>query len=210
MLNLDPAKLLVIAVVAIILLGPDRLPQVARQVGAAWRSFNEFRHRMETEVRSTMPDLPPTHEIARLARSPSALLNKLSSMSDGDGNGTEANGAVAGTGTEGNLTGDGGNGAVAGTGAEANGTSAAPGVGAGVGSNGDSSSLPDGAAAVGPVAGRPAPAPDGVVSGADVVTEGAESTPAPGPAPAATRPAPGPVSPAPSPEVITPGDPTLN
>src|SRR5580704_11501679 len=100
MFNLDPAKLLVIAVVAIILLGPDKLPQVARQVGAAWRSFNEFRHRMETEVRSTMPDLPPSHEIARLARSPSALLNKLSSMSDGDGDrsGTEANGAVDGAG----------------------------------------------------------------------------------------------------------------
>ena len=82
MLNLDPAKLLVIAVVAIILLGPDRLPQVARQAGAAWRSFNEFRHRMEREVRNTMPDLPSTTEIARLARSPTALLNHLSSMSD--------------------------------------------------------------------------------------------------------------------------------
>ena len=32
MLNLDPAKLLIIAVVAVILLGPDKLPQVARQV----------------------------------------------------------------------------------------------------------------------------------------------------------------------------------
>ena len=82
MLNLDPAKLLVIAVVAIILLGPDRLPQVGRQVGAAWRSFNEFRHRMESEVRNTMPDLPSSSEIARLARSPSALLNHLSNMSD--------------------------------------------------------------------------------------------------------------------------------
>ncbi len=81
MLNLDPGKLLVIAVVAIILLGPDRLPQVARQVGGAWRSFNEFRHRMETEVRSSMPDLPPTSEIARLARSPSALLTHLSTLS---------------------------------------------------------------------------------------------------------------------------------
>jgi len=81
MFNLDPGKLLVIAVIAIILLGPDRLPQVARQVGGAWRSFNEFRHRMETEVRSSMPDLPPTSEIARLARSPSALLNHLSTMS---------------------------------------------------------------------------------------------------------------------------------
>ncbi len=81
MFNLDPGKLLVIGVVAIILLGPDRLPQVARQVGGAWRSFNEFRHRMESEVRNTMPDLPATSEIARLARSPSALLNHLSNMS---------------------------------------------------------------------------------------------------------------------------------
>jgi sec-independent protein translocase protein TatB len=84
MFNLDPGKLLVIAVVAIILLGPDKLPQFARQVGGAWRSFNEFRHRMEAEVRNTMPDLPPTSEIARLARSPSALLNHLSSMSSED------------------------------------------------------------------------------------------------------------------------------
>ena len=81
MFNLDPGKLLVIGVVAIILLGPDRLPQVARQLGGAWRSFNEFRHRMESEVRNTMPDLPPTSEIARLARSPSALLYHLSNMS---------------------------------------------------------------------------------------------------------------------------------
>ena len=85
MLNLDPAKLLVIAVVAVILLGPDKLPQFARQVGGAWRSFNEFRHRMETEVRSSIPDLPSSSDIARLARSPSALLNHLSNMgSDGD------------------------------------------------------------------------------------------------------------------------------
>jgi Sec-independent protein translocase protein TatA len=89
MLNLDPAKLLIIAVVAIILLGPDRLPHLARQVGAAWRTFNDYRHRMETEVRSSMPDLPSTTEIARLARSPSALLNHLSNMSGDDLSPTE-------------------------------------------------------------------------------------------------------------------------
>src|SRR5580692_10585796 len=83
MFNLDPGKLLVIAVVAIILLGPDRLPQVARQIGGAWRSFNEYRHRMESQVRSSMPDLPSTSEIARLARSPSALLNHLSTLDGG-------------------------------------------------------------------------------------------------------------------------------
>ncbi len=95
MFNLDPGKLLVIAVVAIILLGPDRLPQVARQVGAAWRSFNEFRHRMESEVRNSMPDLPPTSEIARLARSPSALLNHLSNMSEDTTEEPAADGAAA-------------------------------------------------------------------------------------------------------------------
>jgi sec-independent protein translocase protein TatB len=80
MLNLDPGKLLIIAVVAVILLGPDKLPQVARQLGGAWRSFSEFRHRMETEVRSSIPDLPSSSDIARLARSPSALLTHLSNM----------------------------------------------------------------------------------------------------------------------------------
>jgi sec-independent protein translocase protein TatB len=80
MLNLDPAKLLVIAVVAVILLGPDRLPHVARQVGGFCRTFNDYRKRMESQVRDSIPDLPSSAEIARLARSPSALLDHLSSM----------------------------------------------------------------------------------------------------------------------------------
>jgi sec-independent protein translocase protein TatB len=85
MFNLDPAKLLVIAVVAVILLGPDKLPQVARQAGAAWKTFNEFRHRMESEVRGSIPDLPSSAEIAHLARSPTALLNRLSAMGEPEG-----------------------------------------------------------------------------------------------------------------------------
>jgi sec-independent protein translocase protein TatB len=85
MLNLDPGKLLVIAVVAVILLGPDRLPHVARQVGDYWRTFNEYRHRMESQVRDSMPDLPSSVEIARLARSPSALLDHLSAMGTDSG-----------------------------------------------------------------------------------------------------------------------------
>jgi Sec-independent protein translocase protein TatA len=80
MLNLDPAKLLIIAVVAVILLGPDRLPGFARQVGGAWRSFTDYRHRMEQEVRGSLPDLPSSAEITRLARSPSALLDRLANL----------------------------------------------------------------------------------------------------------------------------------
>jgi sec-independent protein translocase protein TatB len=97
MFNLDPGKLLVIGVVAVILLGPDKLPQVARQVGGAWRTFNEFRHRMETEVRNSIPDLPSTTDIARLARSPSALLNHLSNMAPEEETGTAPAGSVTAT-----------------------------------------------------------------------------------------------------------------
>jgi Sec-independent protein translocase protein TatA len=97
MLNLDPSKLLIIAVVAIILLGPDRLPAFARQVGGVWRSFTAYRHRLESEIRSSMPDLPSTAEIARLARSPHALLDHLSTMSP-DPDGTEVTAGKA-TGT---------------------------------------------------------------------------------------------------------------
>ena len=81
MFNLDPGKLLIIGVVAILVLGPDKLPEVARQVGGAWRSFNQFRARMESEVRSNLPDLPSTADVARLAKSPTALLNHLSNVS---------------------------------------------------------------------------------------------------------------------------------
>ena len=81
MLNLDPSKLLIIGVVAVVLLGPDRLPAFARQVGGVWRSFTAYRHRMESQVRDAMPDLPSSSEIARLARSPAAFLSHLSTLS---------------------------------------------------------------------------------------------------------------------------------
>ncbi|HEY6473381.1 MAG TPA: twin-arginine translocase TatA/TatE family subunit [Acidimicrobiales bacterium] len=180
MFNLDPGKLIVIAVVAIILLGPDKLPQFARQVGGAWRAFNEFRHRMESEVRSTMPDLPPTSEIARLARSPSALLNHLSTMSSDDeetatsGEVTAstvdgpvaagANGAGETTGEDVEATAVGSDdveGTEGATGADGAGTAVAPGAGM----NGDSAAEPGDATAGAPGAttpatnGRPAVAP---------------------------------------------------
>jgi sec-independent protein translocase protein TatB len=192
MFNLDPGKLLVIAVVAIILLGPDRLPQVARQVGGAWRSFNEFRHRMESEVRSTMPDLPPTSEIARLARSPSALLNHLSSMSSDDEDEVPDGSFKPPTSTNG-ATGPDTNGATP-PAPDTNGATA-PGADAGsngmVGGGGTREESREQATTTSNGARRPDAAAD------------AEVDP---PLPAPTWSPPG----AAAPEVIVPGDPTLN
>jgi sec-independent protein translocase protein TatB len=79
-LTLSPVKLLIVLVVAIILVGPDKLPRVAQQLGAGWRAFRQFHQRVEQEVRESLPDLPSTTEIARLARSPVAFLNQLADV----------------------------------------------------------------------------------------------------------------------------------
>jgi Sec-independent protein translocase protein TatA len=57
---LDPAKILMILVVALVVLGPERLPRVARQLGSAWRELTRFREQVTEEVRAAIPleDLP--------------------------------------------------------------------------------------------------------------------------------------------------------
>ena len=55
--GLDPAKILVILIIALIVLGPDRLPTAARQLGGAWRELNRLREKFEEEVRAAVPDL---------------------------------------------------------------------------------------------------------------------------------------------------------
>jgi TatA/E family protein of Tat protein translocase len=88
---LSPAKLLVILVVALVVLGPDKLPKVARQIGGLWGDFRKFRERLETDVRGTFPDLPSTDTITQAVRSP---LTFLDSLADAHG---DANAASSGT-----------------------------------------------------------------------------------------------------------------
>ncbi len=82
MLSLSPAKLLVVLVIALIVLGPEKLPQMARQVGAMWGDLRRWRKTLESEMRSTFPDLPPTHEVVQAVRSPLAFLDKLADAHD--------------------------------------------------------------------------------------------------------------------------------
>ncbi len=74
---LSPAKLLVILVVALFVLGPDKLPRVARQIGSLWADFAKLRERLESDVRGSFPDLPSTDAISRAVHSPLAFLDGL-------------------------------------------------------------------------------------------------------------------------------------
>jgi sec-independent protein translocase protein TatB len=77
MLSLSPIKLVLIVAIALIVLGPDKLPEVARQIGSFWNSLKSWQSRIEEEVRDVVPDLPSTADIARVVRSPVHLLNQL-------------------------------------------------------------------------------------------------------------------------------------
>ena len=83
MFLLSPAKILVVLVVAVVVLGPDKLPKVARQLGALWNTFQGFRQRMESEVRDTFPDLPSSDTITQAIRSPLTLLDTLGAQPAG-------------------------------------------------------------------------------------------------------------------------------
>lgn len=86
MFFLSPAKLLVVLVIVMIVVGPDRLPQIARQIGAGLQSLRQLSSKMEGDLRESIPNLPSTREIAHYTRRPTALLTKLMDL-DGDGEG---------------------------------------------------------------------------------------------------------------------------
>lgn len=73
---------MVIVAVVLVLLGPDKLPDVAHKLGSSWRAIKRLQERVEAEVREAIPDLPSTGDIARIARSPVNLLNSLADRVD--------------------------------------------------------------------------------------------------------------------------------
>jgi len=80
--SLSPIKIMVIVAVVLLLLGPDKLPEVAHKLGSWWRTLKNLQARVESEVRQAIPDLPSSGDIARIARSPVNLLNQLADRVD--------------------------------------------------------------------------------------------------------------------------------
>lgn len=77
MFNLSAVKILIIVVVVVIFLGPDKLPEAAQRIGRFWAQFKVWQRRVEAEVREAIPNLPSTDSLGRYARNPSALLDHL-------------------------------------------------------------------------------------------------------------------------------------
>jgi Sec-independent protein translocase protein TatA len=60
---LDPAKLLIVAVVAMLVLGPDKIPAFARKASALWADVAKFRASMHEQVQTHLGDIPFAQEL---------------------------------------------------------------------------------------------------------------------------------------------------
>jgi sec-independent protein translocase protein TatB len=73
---------MVVVAVALLLLGPDKLPEVAHKLGSSWRALKRLQEKVEAEVREAIPDLPSSSDLVRIARSPVNMLNQLANMAE--------------------------------------------------------------------------------------------------------------------------------
>jgi sec-independent protein translocase protein TatB len=62
MFSLDPAKLLLIGIVALVVLGPDKLPAAVQKLSSLLRDLQKMRTSLETEVKRTTGDLSFSEE----------------------------------------------------------------------------------------------------------------------------------------------------
>ena len=59
-MNLGPAEILVVLVVALMVFGPKKLPEVGRQVGSAMRELRKMQDAVKSELDGVLhPDLQP-------------------------------------------------------------------------------------------------------------------------------------------------------
>lgn len=55
--NLDPTKIAIVLVVALVVLGPEKLPGFTKQVGAWWGEFQKVRARLHEEINGAVTQI---------------------------------------------------------------------------------------------------------------------------------------------------------
>jgi Tat protein translocase TatB subunit len=85
-MNLGPAEILVIAVVALLVFGPKRLPDVARQVGSAMRELRKMQEHVKSELDPIIhPDVTPPVEAKKAIEEPDHTTIPLPTIDDDSG-----------------------------------------------------------------------------------------------------------------------------
>jgi sec-independent protein translocase protein TatA len=87
--SLGPAEILVVLVVALLVFGPNKMPEIARQVGKGYREFKRVQQHLKSELRDVVsefdapsstppgdpvPMLPPKDEPAETSTDPAPAM----------------------------------------------------------------------------------------------------------------------------------------
>jgi sec-independent protein translocase protein TatA len=54
--SLGPAEILVVLVIALLVFGPDKMPEIARQVGKGFREFKRVQQHLKSELRDVVSE----------------------------------------------------------------------------------------------------------------------------------------------------------
>lgn len=57
--NLDPTKIAIVLIVALLVLGPEKLPGFTKQAGAWWGEFQRVKARLQAEVNGAVSQMNP-------------------------------------------------------------------------------------------------------------------------------------------------------
>lgn len=66
-MSLGPAEILVIAVLALLVFGPKRLPEVSRQIGGALREIRKVQSTVRSEINDVLAEPAPERPIDEVA-----------------------------------------------------------------------------------------------------------------------------------------------
>src|SRR5947208_10491831 len=98
MLNIGTPELLVILIIALLVVGPQRLPELSRQLGRGLREFRKIQDDVKDMVKVDLdtPDAPPPSAPAGSPMAPGVHRTRRPAAADGtgaDGSGAGGNGA---------------------------------------------------------------------------------------------------------------------
>ena len=65
MLNIGPQELLVVLIIALVVVGPQRLPELGRSIGKALREFRKIQNDVKDTLRFDLNDDPEPHVAPR-------------------------------------------------------------------------------------------------------------------------------------------------
>lgn len=115
MFNLGPLELFAIFIVALLVFGPNKLPEIGRQVGAAIREFRRIQGSFQNEFRDVLEEATPSPPVPGPAPTPDQVPGDSGpATTPPTPDGAKPDGATAESGTGESGTGESGSGSAEG------------------------------------------------------------------------------------------------